>query len=307
VKRDWDIVIVGGGPAGLSAAIYCGRALRQTLVVEKKVLGGQIVESDLIENYPGFADPIVPMDLMDAFVKQAERYNVVTESNEVQSITREGDLWRVGIYDDHLLAKAVIYAAGSAHRFLGVPNEHGLLGRGVSVCATCDAPFFVNRHVAVLGGGDTALTDALHLTKFAARVTIIHRRDKLRAEKYLQEKALRHGKIDFLWDTEVLRFNGSPTFASLDTLNKKTGQSETRHFDGVFMAIGTLPNTELIRAFADLDESGYVKTDMNLGTRSPGLFVAGEVIQGNRRQVAISVGMGVQAALSCEEYLAKLE
>jgi len=174
----YDVIIIGGGPAGLSAAIYCGRALRKTLIIERKVFGGQIVESDIIENYPGFAEAITPADLMDQMVRQAEKYNVETEMDEVAAITRQGDLWRVELTDDHRLAKAIIFCAGSTHRHLHVPGEEELLGRGISVCATCDAPFFINRQVAVIGGGDSAITEALHLTKFAAEISIIHRREQ---------------------------------------------------------------------------------------------------------------------------------
>jgi thioredoxin reductase (NADPH) len=307
MEKNWDVVIIGGGPAGLSAAIYCGRALRKTLVLEKKVFGGQIINADIIENYPGFAEPIVPADLMEQMVKQTERYGVVLENDEVASLQRRENSWQIGVYNNTVEAKAVIYAAGSVHRFLGVQGEKELLGRGVSVCATCDAPFFVQRKVAVLGGGDTALSEALHLAKFASEVVLIHRRDQFRAEKILQERVFKNEKIKVIWDSEVMRYQGDQKLEALELKNKKTGTSETVAFEGAFLAIGTIPNTTLLKNFIKLDENGYVITDISLRTDAEGLFVAGEVIKGNRRQVAISVGMGVQAALSCEEYLASLD
>lgn len=304
--KSWDIIIIGGGPAGLAAAIYCGRSLRKTLVLEKQVFGGQIVNADIIENYPGFAEPIVPAELMDQMFKQSQRYGVVLENDEVSMVKSENNLWRVDVYKNFFTAKAIIYAAGSTHQFFNVKGEKELLGRGVSVCATCDAPFFLNRKVAVLGGGDTALVEALHLAKFASVVYVIHRRDQLRAEKILQDRVLKNDKIKLLWDREVVSFQGDQKLEAIELRNKKTAVVETITFAGAFLAIGTIPNTELIKNYVNLDDKGYVVTDISLSTKAKGLFVAGEVIKGNRRQVAISVGMGVQAALNCEEYLASL-
>jgi len=307
MEKSWDIIIIGGGPAGLAAAIYCGRSLRKTLVLEKQVFGGQIVNADIIENYPGFAEPIVPAELMDQMFKQCQRYGVVLENDEVTNVTFENNLWRVDVYNNFYSARAIIYAAGSAYRFFNVKGEKELFGRGVSVCATCDAPFFLNRKVAVLGGGDTALAEALHLAKFASVVYVIHRRDQLRAEKILQDRVFKNAKIKLLWDMEVLGFMGSQKLEAIELRNKKTAVVETMAFDGAFLAIGTVPNTELIKNHVELDEHGYVVTDITLSTKAKGLFVAGEVIKGNRRQVSISAGMGVQAALNCEEYLAQTE
>jgi len=307
MEKNWDVIIIGGGPAGLAAAIYCGRALRKTLVLEKKVFGGQIVFADIIENYPGFADPIIPADLMDQMAKQCERYGVVLENDEVLGLKKEEQGWRVDVYQNFYTAKAILYAAGSEHRSLGVPGEKELLGRGVSVCATCDAPFFLGRKVAVLGGGDTALSEALHLAKFAAEVTLVHRRDQFRAEKILQERVFKNDKIKVIWDAEVLAFKGEQHLEALEIRNKKTNNVEITAFDGAFLAIGTVPNTDLLKNIVALDENGYVETDISLATAAKGLFVAGEVIKGNRRQVSISVGMGVQAALGCETYLAALD
>jgi thioredoxin reductase (NADPH) len=307
MEKDWDVIIVGGGPAGLAAGIYCGRALRKTLVVEKRVFGGQIIFADIIENYPGFADPIVPADLMEQMSKQCQRYGVVLENDEVSALRREGDVWHVDVYQNSYTAKAIIFAAGSMHRLLGVSGEKELLGRGISVCATCDAPFFKEKKVAVLGGGDTALSEALYLSKFASVVYLIHRRDQFRAEKILRDRVFKNGKIKIIWDSEVRGFKGDQKLEALELRNKKTNVVESMNLDGVFIAIGTVPNTELLKNVVQLDENGYVVTDISLRTDSKGLFVAGEVIKGNRRQVAISVGMGVQAALGCEEYLASFD
>ena len=307
MEKNWDIIIIGGGPAGLAAAIYCGRSLRKVLVLEKQVFGGQIVNADIIENYPGFAEPIVPAELMEQMFKQAQRFGVVLENDEVAKVEYENNLWRVDVYNNFFIAKAIIYAAGSMHRFFNVKGEKELLGRGVSVCATCDAPFFLKRKVAVLGGGDTALVEALHLSKFASEVHIIHRRDQLRAEKILQDRVFKNDKIKLLWNTEVVSFQGEQKLEAIELRNKKTAAVEKMTFDGAFLAIGTIPNTELIKNHVQLDDHGYVVTDISLSTKAKGMFVAGEVIKGNRRQVAISVGMGVQASLTCEEYLASLE
>jgi len=307
IERNWDVIIIGGGPAGLSAAIYCGRALRKTMVLEKRVFGGQIVLADIIENYPGFADPQVPAELLNQFSLQAQKYGAFLENDEVLGIRREDSRWIVEVYGGGYSAKAVIFATGSDHRLLNVPGEQELLGRGISVCATCDAPFFVNRRVAVLGGGDTALVEALYLTKFASEVTVVHRRDTLRAEKILQERAFKSEKIRFIWNMEVIQFNGREKLESIVLQDKKNLRVETASLDGVFLAIGTRPNTDLIKDLVTLDPNGYVLTDISLRTDSVGFFVAGEVIRGNRRQVAISAGMGVQAALNCEEYLEQLE
>jgi thioredoxin reductase (NADPH) len=307
MQKNWDVIIIGGGPAGLAAAIYCGRALRKTLVLEKKVFGGQIVNADIIENYPGFAEPIIPADLMDQMSRQSERYGVTLENDEVSALQREGDAWEVAVYQNTYLAKAIIYAAGSVSRFLAVKGERELLGRGVSVCATCDAPFFVQKKVAVLGGGDTALSEALHLSKFASMVYLIHRRDQFRAEKILQDRVFKNDKIKIIWDAEILGFKGEQRLEALEIRNKKSHIVEIVAFDGAFLAIGTIPNTGLLKDLVKLDANGYVETDISLRTDAKGLFVAGEVIKGNRRQVAISVGMGVQASLNCEEYLASLD
>jgi thioredoxin reductase (NADPH) len=305
--KKWDVVIVGGGPAGLAAAIYCGRALRKTLVLEKKVFGGQIINADIIENYPGFSEPIIPAELMDQMYRQCERYGVILENDEVTTLKQTGDFWQAEVYQNVHEAKAIVYAAGSAYRFLGVFGEKELLGRGVSVCATCDAPFFRERKVAVLGGGDTALSEALHLSKFASLVYVIHRRDQFRSEKILQDRVFKNDKIKVIWNAEVLSFKGEQKLEALEVRHKKTNAIEILPVDGAFLAIGTTPNTELLKGIVALDENGYIATDISLRTESKGLFVAGEVIKGNRRQVAISVGMGVQASLSCEEYLASLD
>jgi thioredoxin reductase (NADPH) len=307
MDKNWDIIIIGGGPAGLAAAIYCGRSLRKTLVLEKQVFGGQIINADIIENYPGYAEPIVPAALMEQMYKQAQRFGVVLENDEATSVRFENNLWQVEVYNNIYRARAIIYAAGSKHRFFNVKGEKELLGRGVSVCATCDAPFFLDRRVAVLGGGDTALAEALHLAKFASVVYVIHRRDQLRAEKILQDRVFKNPKIKILWDMEVLGFKGEEKLEGIELRNKKTTAVELLVFAGAFLAIGTIPNSELIKDYVERDESGYVFTDISLSAKTKGLFVAGEVIKGNRRQVAISVGMGVQAAIGCEEYLAQGE
>ncbi len=307
MHKEYEIAIVGGGPAGLAAGIYCGRALRKTVILEKMIFGGQIVNADIIENYPGFAEPQEPRQLMEAFQQQAENFGVEMINAEVSGISpAPGNKWLLQTDAGEILAQAIIYAAGSNHKMLHVPGEKELLGRGVSVCATCDAPFFVQKTVAVIGGGDTALVEALHLTKFAAKVFIIHRRNQLRAEKILQQRCFENPKIEIIYDHIVTAFLGENHLQSLMLKSVKTDQNRSLTVDGAFIAIGTVPNTRLLQGLVRLDENGYVITDISLKTDAPGIFVAGEVISGNWRQVAISSGMGVQAALSCEHYLNSL-
>jgi len=302
----WDVVIVGAGPAGLAAAIYTGRAGRATLVLEKMVPGGQILLTDWVENYPGFPDGVAPFDLMQGFRKQAERFGARIETDEILTLERSAAGWllkgRGGPYE----GRAVILAMGSAYRRLGLPNEDRLTGRGVSYCAVCDGAFFAGRDVAVVGGGDNALKESVFLTKFARRVSLIHRRDRFRGERVYQDRVLANDKIRVHWDTVVEAIRGRERLESLALRNLKDGTVSELEVSGLFVSIGTEPRTDILKGLLALNEWGQIKAGPGLTTSAPGVFAAGDVSDACPKQVATAVGTGVHAALSAEEYLSEL-
>jgi thioredoxin reductase (NADPH) len=298
-----DVVIIGAGPAGLAAAIYTGRARLDTLVCEKATPGGQILLTDFIENYPGFADGISPIQLMESIRKQAERFGAKIVMDDIQEIRKQKSHWLILGNRGEYKSKAVLVATGSNHRRLGVPGEERLTGRGVSFCATCDGAFFQDKVVAVVGGGDWALTEALFLTKFCREVKIIHRRDQLRAEKILQERAFANPKVEALWDTVVEKINGKESLASITIRNTKDHRSSELEIDGLFISIGTIPNNKIVESLVELNEWGEVKVGKNMETGQPGLYAAGDVTDACPEQMATAVGTGVAAALAINEYL----
>jgi thioredoxin reductase (NADPH) len=307
--EQYDIVIVGAGPAGLTAAIYATRSLRKVAIVEKGVPGGQIAMTDLIENYPGFPEGISGPELMQRFEDQAKKFgaefiNLFT----VKEIRLDNqDKIVVGTDGREIRAKAVIIASGQTPRTLDVPGESEYTGRGVSYCATCDGAFFKDKKVAVVGGGNSAIQEALYLTRFARSVTVIHRRDQLRADKILQERAFKNEKIDFLWNSVVVEIKGDNLLRSVVVKNVKTGELKEYEFDGIFIYIGYKPNTEFLKGLVELDENGYVITDERLETSVPGIFACGDVRKNALKQVSVAVGEGAVAAESAEHYLDKLE
>jgi thioredoxin reductase (NADPH) len=307
VSETYGVIIIGAGPAGLAAAVYTGRAKLNTLVLEKGMPGGQILLTDLVENYPGFPDGAVPFELMDNFRKHAEKFGAEIGTDEVREIRKKDNLWSILGNRREYLTKAVIVATGSAYSKLGVPKEEELIGKGVSFCATCDAAFFKEKEVGVVGGGDNALTEALFLTKFCKKVTIIHRRDHFRAEKILQERAVANEKIEILWDTIVQEIQGGERFESILVKNVKTNKISQLKFDGLFISIGTDPNTDFVTGFLDLDERGKIKVGPSMTTSQPGIFAAGDVTNACPEQMAIAVGSGVIAALAVDEYISHLE
>ncbi|MET9019338.1 thioredoxin-disulfide reductase [Actinopolymorpha sp. NPDC004070] len=305
-----NVIVVGSGPAGYSAALYAGRARLQPLVFEGSVeAGGALMNTTEVENFPGFPDGIMGPDLMDNFRKQAERFDAELVADEVHSVdlTNEVKVVRDSAGVEHR-AFAVILAMGSAYRKLGVPGEEHLSGHGVSWCATCDGFFFRDQDIAVVGGGDSAMEEAQFLTRFARSVTVVHRRDTLRASKIMQDRAMANPKIKFLWNTEVLAAEGTDKLEGLLVRDTRTGEQSTLPVTGFFEAIGHDPRSELVRGQVDLDEAGYVLVDHpSTRTNLPGVFAAGDLVDSIYRQAATAAGTGVAAALDAERYLAALE
>jgi len=306
LKGAYDVIIIGAGPAGLAAAIYTGRSRLKTLVLEKAIPGGQILLTDWIENYPGFPEGIAPFELMENFRKQALRFGAEIENDEVRSLERNEGGWLVhGIRDDYF-ARAVIVATGSTYRRLGLENEARLIGRGVSYCATCDGAFFRDKVVAVVGGGDNALTEALYLTKFCRLVYIIHRRQAFRAVRILQERVDANPKIQVIWNSVVVDVIGENKVEALKIRHVASGEEKELEVDGVFVSIGMEPQSSFLRGLVEMNEWGQIKVGSNMATNQPGLFAAGDVAEACPRQVATAVGTGVAAAIAVDEYLSSL-
>lgn len=302
-----DVIILGAGPAGLAAAIYTGRARLNTLVLERGVPGGQILLTDFVENYPGFPEGVVPFELMKNFRKQAEKFGAKIETDEAKNIRKQKDLWYILSNKNEYHTRAVIIATGSVYRRLGLPGEGKLTGKGVSFCATCDGAFFRDQEIAVVGGGDNALTEALFLTKFCKKVNLIHRRDQFRATKILQERIFTNDKIEVLWDSIVEEISGEEKFESITIRNVKNNNIYKMKLDGLFISIGMDPNTEFVKGFIDLDEFEQIKVNQSMATSQPGIFAAGDVTNACPEQMATAVGTGVAAALSVDEYLSNLK
>lgn len=305
--EEYEIIIIGGGPAGLAAAVYAGRADRKVLLLERALIGGQVALTMDIANYPGFAEGIDGPKLAERMRAQAERYGVEFHQAEARSILRYNGTFTVELAEETLRAPVVIVATGSTPKKLGVPGEEELRGRGVSYCGTCDAPFFRNKRVLVVGGGDTALKEALHLAKFAADITIIHRRDRFRAEKIYQKQVLSTEKIRVVWDSELAEIGGDKSVQRALIRNVNTGALEEIATDGVFIFIGTIPNTSLICKLIPANCQGHIDTDIDMMTAIPGLFAVGDVREHSYRQVATAVGEGATAAMAAEHYLQEKE
>lgn len=302
---DYDLVIIGSGPAGLTAAVYAARALVRTLVVAGRVSGGQLMLTSGVENFPGFSNGIQGPDLMAEMRKQAEHFGAEIVDEDVESVDFKQKLKRIVFGNRSVNSNAIIIATGSSAKWLGIPSEAKLRGRGVSSCATCDGYFFRNKRVAVVGGGDTAVEEALFLTKYATEVVIIHRRDKLRATKILQRRALSDPKIRFLWDSVVDDVLGQNKVESLKIRNLKTGEVSMLPCEGVFMAIGFQPNTKVFEGQIELDEKGYIMVRNNTETSADGVFVAGDVHDYKYRQAITAAGEGCKAAIDALSYLDK--
>ena len=298
----YEVIIIGGGPAGLTAGLYASRAGLKSLLAERGPLGGQMVNTTLVENYPGFPEGVAGSELGSLMHQQAVRYGLEVTITEVTGIA-EGQVYTVSTTEGGIEAAAIIIAAGSEYRKLGVAGEKRLSGRGVSCCATCDGFFFRGREIAVVGGGDTAITDALELTQHATKVYIIHRRDQLRAGQVLQERAFAHPKLEFIWDTVVEEILGEKVLEGLKLRNVKTGQQSTLKVDGAFVAVGFTPNSQRFFNVLELDDAGCIVTDETMATSAPGIFAAGDIRRNSPRQISAAVGDGATAALSAFKYL----
>lgn len=299
----YDSIIIGGGPAGLTAGLYNARARMNVLLLEKLAPGGQVLNTDWVENYPGFPDGISGFELMDRMKNQAERFDLEIRSEEVLRLEIEGDRKILQTANGNLETRAVIVACGASWRRLDIEGEDRLIGRGVSFCATCDGPFYRDEEVAVVGGGDTAIEEALFLTRFASRIHIIHRRDKLRAVKLLQERAMAEDKIEFIWDTIPQKIIGEEGVEGIELKNVRTGEVTQKAVHGVFVFIGTLPNTDLVKGLVDLDDAGFIVTNQQMETSVPGIFAAGDIRSKGFRQISTAVGEGAEAAFAVEKYL----
>ncbi len=303
----FDIAIIGGGGAGLTAAVYAARSRRSTIVFEGNVTGGQIATTDVVENYPGFPGGINGFDLAQNILKQAEKFGARIEYTCVEKLDHESDGTFVLATDSASYgARAVIATAGADYNRLGVPGEEQFIGRGVSYCATCDAAFFVNQDVIVVGGGDAALDEALFTTRYAKTVTIVHRRDTLRASAILQERARANDKIRFVWDTVVERIEGKDAVEKVVLKNVKTGESSETAASAVFIFIGQAPNSHLLKGLVALDAGGHAIVDLEMATNLPGMFVAGDLRTKAARQMVSAAGDGATAAIAAEHYLASL-
>ncbi len=297
-----DAIIVGAGPAGLAAGLYTSRAGLKSLLIERGISGGQMVNATLVENYPGFVDGISGSELGSLMHRQATKYGLELVTAEVTGITT-GQPHLVSTTEGSFEAVTIIIAAGSEYRKLGAIGEERLIGHGVSYCATCDGFLFRGREVAVVGGGDTAITDALELSRHVTKVHVIHRRDQLRAGHVLQQRAFAHPKLDFIWDTVVEEVMGQELVKGLKLSNVKTEQRSILELDGVFVAIGFMPNSQCFSNILDLNDAGYIITDETMATSVNGIFAAGDIRRNSPRQIAAAVGDGVTAAMSAFRYL----
>lgn len=304
-----DVIIIGSGPAGYTAAIYTARAGLKPLVFEGSVTaGGALMNTTEVENFPGFPDAVMGPDLMDNLRKQAERFGAELVADDVIEVELAGDVKRVvdGAGEAHL-ARTVIISTGSGYRELGLPDEKRLSGHGVSWCATCDGFFFRDHDIVVVGGGDTAMEEATFLTRFARSVTVVHRRDQLRASKIMQNRAMTNPKISFVWNSEVVGIEGEDRVSAVRLRDTVTGEERTLNATGLFIAIGHEPRSDLFRGQIDIDDDGYIQVEApTTRTNLPGVFASGDVVDHTYRQAVTAAGTGCAAALDAERYLAAL-
>ena len=303
-KHSYDVIITGGGPAGLSAGIYTSRARLSTLLIERLAIGGQIATAEWVDNYPGFPDGIGGFELGQLMHRQATKYGLETVTADVTGISPGEKQKVVNTTGGDYVTRAVIIAGGSKRQKLGVPGEEEFTGKGVSYCATCDAAFFRDQPVAVVGGGDAAITEAIHLTKFASRVTVIHRRHELRATRILQEIAFAESDMEFCWDSTVEAIEGEGFVERLRLNNVLTGGKSTLAVAGVFISIGFQPDTEFLKGMVPMDAAGHIITNERMETGITGIYAAGDIRQNSARQAITAAGDGATAAIYAEKYLA---
>lgn len=308
-QADYQLIIIGGGPAGLTAGLYATRARLKTLLIERGAMGGQVLITDWIDNWPGDVDGITGADLVEKMTAHALRFGLESKTANVRSLDLKGPVKTIHLENDQkLTTSTVIICTGGNPGKLGIPGEKEFTGKGVSYCATCDGPFYKNEEIAVVGGGNTAIQEAVHLTKFADKVTVIHRRDKLRATKIVQEKAFANDKIDFIFNARVTEIQGGDKGVKRLVLNHNDGSGSTLDVSGIFILIGVKPNNEAL-PLEDLetDQWGFLVTDTEMRTRIPGVFAAGDIRSKSFRQIVTAAGEGATAELSAENYLADAE
>jgi thioredoxin reductase (NADPH) len=301
--KSYEVIIIGGGPAGLTAGLYTSRSRLQTLLIEVGLLGGQMTTTEVIENYPGFPQGIDGNELSRLMEEQAKRFELEVTSEEVVGVIMDREIKVVKANNITYRCKALIICTGNEWRKLGVPGEKEFTGKGVSYCATCDGAFFRDSEIFVVGGGDSALTEALFLTKFVKGLTIVHRRDALRATKIYQERAMANPKIKFLWNSVVQEIKGDQIVRAVIVKNVKTGELKEYNTEGVFLFVGLTPRTEFLKGLVQMDEAGYIITNENCETSVKGIFAAGDCRKKLLRQIATGVGDGATAAFAAEKYL----
>jgi len=299
----YDVIIIGAGPAGLSAAIYSARGGLKTAVFERAFIGGQITVTDEVENYPGFEDPLSGFDLTERMRAQAARFGTEFFDEEIIALGLEGLCKIIETGKNKFRAKAVIICTGAHPRRLNVPGEERFTGRGVSYCATCDGALYRDKVVAVVGGGDSAIEEGIFLTRFAKKVVVIHRRDQLRAQQIIQQRAFKNPKMEFVWDSVVQEIQGEAKVERLEVFNRKTNEISYIPVDGAFIYVGILPNNELLESRIELDASGFVLTDEYMHTNVPGIFAAGDIRHTVLRQVVTATSDGAVAAWSAEKWI----
>jgi thioredoxin reductase (NADPH) len=298
-----QVIIIGGGPAGLTAGLYCARSKFNGLLIEQGIIGGKITNAERVENYPGFPKGISGIELGQRIHEQATSYGLETLPAEVTNAVLSQKRNLVSTGEGDFLAESIIVASGSQFRKLGVPGEDEFVGRGVSYCATCDGPLFKGKTVAVIGGGDSALTEALYLSRFASSVKVIHRRSQLRASKIFEERAKAEPRIQFIWDTVVIQIEGDGVVGQLTLKNTRNDRISTLELAGVFVAIGSKPNSAQWQGLLPLDEEGYIVTNELMETKTPGIFAAGDVRHNSARQAITAAGDGATAAISAARFL----
>jgi thioredoxin reductase (NADPH) len=305
MAKTYGAIIIGSGPAGYTAAIYAARANLSVLMLQGYQIGGQLMQTSEVENFPGFEEGILGPEMMEKFEAQARRFGTEVVQEDAIAIDFTKRPFTVKTDTAEYQARAIIVATGASAKWLGLPNEERLKGRGVSACATCDGFFFKNKNIVVIGGGDTAMEEATFLTRYANHVTLIHRRDTFRASKIMQDRARKNEKISFLMDSEVVDILGDNAVTGVRVRNVKTGEETTLDTEGVFLAIGHQPNTELFKGILDMDRAGYIVPKEHTMTNIPGVFAAGDVTDHRYRQAVTAAGDGCRAAIDLERWLAE--
>lgn len=308
MKDVYDLIIIGGGPAGLSSAIYAGRAKLKTILLEKTAYGGKLLLTENIENYPGFSEPVNSFKLAEEMKKQAEKFGIELRQEEVIEIDIKGKEKIITTQEEKIYsAYAVIISTGTRYKELGVSGEVELIGRGVSYCGTCDGPLFQNKDIAIIGGGNTALEETIFLSRFAKKIFLIHRRDKFRGTKILQERVFSLPNVEILWDTVVLEIKGINKVEGIKVKNLKTEKEDIISCQGVFIFIGIKPETDFVKGLIRLDEEGFIITDEKFHTSQEGIFACGDVRKKSVKQIVVACSEGAQAATFAERYIEEVK